>query len=457
VSASPSVNNMKFDLMNPRDALVQAQTYIPGAVSSTNRIIQPAIAFTKARGAYLWDLDGTRYVDYHAAFAPYLLGHNCEAINQAVIDVLQSQLSLFGAGPGLLEGQLAQLISSHVSPAQKLTFLNTGSEATSLALRLSRTITSKPHFIVMQGGYNGNQDELACNVFNSLNEIGPRVSPGEYAVRPLGAGTVVEQSRFAHPINFNDLDSVDYVCRRYPVAALITEPVLQNIGVVRPQPNYLRGLRALADQYGFLLIFDEVKTGFRHGLGGYSAICGVTPDLVVYGKAVANGFPLAALGGKREHMDCIVHPDASRRPLVAGTYNGHPVAVTAALRTVQFLIDNEKEVYETLEAHGERLAQGMRAVFSRHGVTATVARQGSALSFYFMDALPRDFHHILEHHKFEQDLALRRALLSRGVFVVPVATKQLSISYAHTSEDIDFTIEQFDDAVAELRARKELQ
>src|SRR5690606_27595859 len=184
----------------------------------------------------------------------------------------------------------------------KVTLLNTGSEATSLAIRLSRAVTQRQHFIVMQGGYNGNHDELACNVFNSIEEIGPRVSPGEYRLRPVGAGSTIESTRFVHVVNFNDLESVRYVCRRYPIAAVITEPVLQNIGVVRPVEGYLAGLRALADEYGFLLIFDEVKTGFRHALGGYSALAGVTPDLVVYGKAVANGFPLALLGGKREYM-----------------------------------------------------------------------------------------------------------------------------------------------------------
>ena len=121
---------------------------------------------------------------------------------------------------------------------------------------------------------------------------------------------------------------------------MITEPILQNIGVVRPRDGYLAALRALADEFGFLLIFDEVKTGFRHALGGYSEICGVKPDLVTYGKAVANGFPLALLGGKREYMDYIMHPDAGRRPLVSGTYNGHPVAVTAAIRTIEYLLAN---------------------------------------------------------------------------------------------------------------------
>ena len=196
-----------------------------------------------------------------------------------------------GRYPPLLEGRLAELLCKNLQAVEKVCLLNTGSEATALAIRLSRAVTERQHFIVVQGGYNGNHDELACNVFNTLAEVGPRVSPGEYPLKPSGAGTTIASTRFAHPINFNDLESIRYVCRRFPIAAMITEPVLQNIGVVRPREGYLRGLRKLADEFGFLLIFDEVKTGFRHALGGYSEISGVVPDLVTYWQGGRQRFP----------------------------------------------------------------------------------------------------------------------------------------------------------------------
>jgi len=428
--------------------LAHNSNFIPGGVSSINRLIDPPIAFVKAKGAYLWDIEGTRYIDYHAAFAPYFLGHNFEPINEAVVEVLRSGESLYGAGPGVLEGRLAELICTNISIAEKLCLQNTGSEATSVAVRLSRAITGKQHVIVVQGGYNGNHDELACNVFNSLAEIGPRVSPGEYRLCPNGAGTTIESSHFMHPINFNDLESVRYVCQRYPVAAMITEPVLQNIGVVRPLDRYLAELRKLADEFGFLLIFDEVKTGFRHSLGGYSEICGVAPDLVTYGKAVANGFPLAIVAGRRDYMDYLVHKDPAKRPFVAGTYNGHPVGVAAAIKTVEYLLANRAEVYGYVEKLGQRMERGLRDIFAAHNVKASIARQGSAFSYYLMPHLPKDFHDILEHHDFQRDVQLRRALNERGVFFVPIATKQCSISAAHSSEDIDFTLEQFERAVS---------
>ena len=426
------------------------QAYIPGGISSANRLIDPAIAFTRGAGAYLWDIEGKRYIDYHAAFAPHFLGHNFQPVNQAAMDILATGESLFGAGPSVLEGSLAELLCKRIAALDKVVLLNTGSEATSYAIRLSRAITGRKHVIVMQGGYNGNHDELACNVFNSLEDIGPRVSPGEYPLRPLGAGTVIEDARLVHVVNFNDLESVRYVCRRYPVGALITEPILQNIGVVRPQDGYLEGLRRLANELGFLLIFDEVKTGFRHALGGYSALCGVRPDLVVYGKAIANGFPLAVVGGKSEYMDYAHHPDPCRRPFLAGTYNGHPVAVAAAICTVQYLADHEGSVYPTVEALGRKMELGIQGIFSRHGIAGCVARQGSAFAFYFMERPPRDFHDILEKHNFQRDLAIRRALIEEGVFFIPVATKQCSISASHTQQDIDFTLEAFERAVVRL-------
>jgi glutamate-1-semialdehyde 2,1-aminomutase len=434
----------------PAAVLAHNRCYIPSGISSANRAIDPPIAFVRGKGAYLWDKDGKQYIDYHAAFAPYFLGHNFPPVNGAAIEILLSGESLFGAGPSILEGRLAELICSSVPFVDKVVLLNTGSEATSLAVKLSRSITGRDHVIVMQGGYNGNHDELACNVMNSRDEIGPRVSPGEYPLRPLGSGTTAEATRFVHVVNFNDIESVRYVCCRYPVAVLITEPVLQNIGVVRPKPGYLENLRALADEFGFVLVFDEVKTGFRHALGGFSAVSGVTPDLVTYGKAIANGFPLAVLGGKREFVDHLAHSDPSRRPFVAGTYNGHPVAVAAAIATIEYLARNEKTLYPHMNTLGQRMETGMLEIFAKHGISACVSRVGSAFSFYFMPLPPEDLHDIIERHDAARDTRVRRGLIEQGVFFMPIATKQCSISAAHTGSDIDVTLEKLDHVLSKL-------
>ena len=166
----------------------------------------------------------------------------------------------------------------------------------------------------MQGGFNGAHNDVACNVLTPVEVIGPRVSPGEYPYAALGAGVPEVHRELVHNINFNDLESVRYVCEQHPVAALITEPILQNIGLVKPAPGYLQGLRDLADEYGFLLVFDEVKTGFRYCVGAYSQLRGVKADLVYFAKALASGYPLSAVGGRREYMDLCADQDAGPAP-----------------------------------------------------------------------------------------------------------------------------------------------
>jgi len=294
---------------------------------------------------------------------------------------------------------------------------------------------------VMQGGYNGWHNDVACNLMTPLAELGPRVSPGEYPYVPLGAGIPEGHSRLIHIINFNDLESVRYVCERYRIAALITEPILQNIGIVHPQPGYLQGLRKLADEYGFVLIFDEVKTGFRHALGGYSEIAGVAPDLVVYGKAIANGYPLAVLGGKKVLMDYFVHPDAKKRVLLAGTYNAHPVPTTAAIATIERLLQNNGQVYKDVERLGTIMESGIGEIAKQTGLTLTVSRQGSAFCIYFMDHAPRDWHDLVSHHAFDADRKMREEMIRRDVYFFPLPTKQCSISAAHTEEDIKNTLD----------------
>jgi len=419
---------------------------IPGGMFSLNRETDPGIVFVKGEGALLWDADGNRYIDYHAAFAPYLLGHNDLRVNAAVESVLRDGSSLFGVNTTILEGELAELICDSVPFADLACVLNSGSEATCQAIRAARAFTGRDHIIVMQGGYNGWHNDVACNVMTPLSEIGPRVSPGEYRFAPLGAGIPEAHRALVHVVNFNDLDSVEYVAQRYPVAALITEPILQNIGVVKPQPGYLEGLRRLADRYGFNLIFDEVKTGFRHALGGYSAISGVSPDLAVYGKAMANGYPIAAIAGRREIMELFSHPDPRRRVLLAGTYNGHPVPVAAAIATLFALRCDNGAVYTRLESLGKRFEDGLLS-FAGPGSGLTLVRQGSAFCIYFMDHAPVDWHDIALHHDFQADLEMRRVLIEDGIFMFPIATKQCSISAAHDEALIDETLSRIEQAL----------
>lgn len=434
---------------HPKSAsiLEKNRRFIPGGVVSVNRATEPEITFVKAAGAYLWDADANRYIDYHTAFGPHFLGHNDPHVTEAVARVLKEGASLYGSGTTILEGRLAELMCTYVASVQSVQFLNSGSEATCQAIRLARAMTGRDHIIVMQGGYNGWHNDVSCNLMTPLNVLGPRISPGEYPYIPISAGVPLDHQKLVHAINFNDLDSVRYVCEKYSIAALITEPVLQNVGIIKPEPGYLQGLRELADRYGFILIFDEVKTGFRHAIGGFAQISGVVPDLAVFGKALANGYPISALGGKKDLMDGFIHPDPSKRVLLAGTYNAHPVPTAAAIAALERLLVNGGEVYRHVERLGARIERGFEEIIRKRGVQAVVARQGSAFCVYFMDHCPRDWHDLAAHHDFRLDTRLRKALIARGIYFFPLATKQCSISFAHTEEDIDLTLQQVDAAL----------
>ncbi|HZT68153.1 MAG TPA: aspartate aminotransferase family protein [Terriglobia bacterium] len=435
------------------EVFARNRNFITGGVVSVNRVTHPEIAFVKGEGAYIWDADGNRYIDYHAAFAPHFLGHNAPCVTEEVLRVLREHASLYGSGTTVLEGRLAELICRNIPWVERVQFLNTGSEATYQAIRLARAVTGRDDIIVMQGGYNGWHNDVSCNLMTPLERLGPRVSPGEYRYEPISAGVPASHQKLVHPVNFNDLESVEYVCRKYPIAALITEPILQNVGIIKPLPGYLEGLRKLADQYGFILIFDEVKTGFRHSIGGYAKIAQVAPDLAVYGKALANGYPIAALGGKKELMDWFVHPDPSKRVLLAGTYNAHPVPTAAAIATIERLLKNDGEVYRHVQCLGEKMQAGLETVLGNLGLKAVVARQGSAFCVYFMDHCPRDWHDLASNHDFALDETLRQGLIERGVYFFPLATKQCSISFAHTAEDVDVTIERFQDTLTSVLAK----
>ena len=424
--------------------------FIPGGVVSTNRAVDPPIVFHKAEGARMWDVDGNQYLDYHAAFGPYVLGHSDAYVNEAVRRVLDEGRSLFGSGTTELEGDLAKLICDSVPFIDSIQVLNTGSEATYQALRLARAATGRSHIIKPQGGYHGWHNDVACNLMSPMAAMGPRRVADEYPYLPISAGIPSGHSELVHSINFNDLDSVEAMCKKYPIAALITEPILQNIGVVHPLPGYLEGLRELADKYGFVLIFDEVKTGFRHALGGYATLSGVNPDLVVYGKAIANGYPLAVIGGRKELMDLFVAPDPQKRVLLAGTYNGHPVPTAAAIATIERLALDSGAIYRKLEALGQRMQSGLEEIFTETNATAVVARQGSAFCVYFMDHLPVDWHDVIEHNDVELDGRLRKKLLGSGIYFFQLPMKQCSLSAAHTEADVDATLHAVESSLASL-------
>jgi glutamate-1-semialdehyde 2,1-aminomutase len=423
---------------------------IPGGVVSVNRAITPEIAFARGRGSRVWDEDGNEYIDYHAAFAPYVLGHNDPDVNAAVRRALDDGWTLMGAGTSRWEGRTAELIVQHVPSVEQVMLTNTGSEATYHALRIARAHTGRDGVIVMQGGYNGWHNDVAVNVMTPLAQIGPRQSPGEYRVVPITAGIPQPVQQGIHVVNFNDLESVRQVMLRHPIGAIILEPILQNIGIVKPLAGYLAGLRQLCTERGVVLVFDEVKTGFRHALGGYQSLCGVQPDLSVFGKALANGYPMGAIGGSRALMEYFIHPDPARRVLIAGTYNAHPVNCAAAIATMTKLAAGNGAAYTHMARMGTLMQAGLESIFAEAGIRVTIARQGSAFCVYFMDHAPVDWHDVASHHDFAFDTRYRAALIEQGIFHFPMPTKQGSISLAHTEADITQTLEKTRQAVKSL-------
>lgn len=432
------------------EILSQNEKYIPGGVVSLNRKSDPNICFAKGLGSKVWDIEGNEYIDYQAGFAAAFLGHNDADINAAAIQALEDSTILMGAGPTNLEGKFAELFLKCVPTAEKIQITTTGSEATYHAIRIARAATKKDHIIIIQGGYNGWHNDVAANVISAKKDIGDRIQEGEYPFDSLSAGIPENHKKYVHIVNYNDLESVQYIVNTYPTACILLEPILQNVGIVKPLLGYLEGLRNLADQHNFLLIFDEVKTGFRHALGGYQSICGVIPDLSTFGKAVANGYPMGVIAGKSKYLDFFIKEKKEERVLIAGTFNAHPMITAAAIATLNKLSSEEHNVYTHVEKLGQKLEDGLNRIFSGYDKPFYVARQGSAYCVYFMDHQPVDFHDIIDNNDMEFDKKYRYELIKEGIFNFPTPIKQGSISFAHTEKDIEITLEKTAAVVSRL-------
>ncbi|HXJ94554.1 MAG TPA: aspartate aminotransferase family protein [Terriglobia bacterium] len=441
---------------------------IPGGVTSSARQFQPAIIFREAQGAILTDSDGNRYLDYHLAFGPILLGHNHPAVNARVVQALQSA-PLSGAGVTELEIELAHKIHQHVPCAEKVLLCTSGSEAVSSAIHVARAVTGRPKIIKFRGSYHGTYDSVLCDGRDPEGNVaqapGKREeisqSLGARASRPLFEPSLEDRMAGETPAlpgalsqfgpawagmppgvtegtltcTYNDLDEVERAFARHPeqVAAVLVEPIGHSLGCVLPKPGFLEGLRQLTSAHGAVLIFDEVITGFRHHLGGYQAICGVTPDLATFGKAMANGFPMAAICGRAEIMDRF-----SARPggdtYFAGTYHGHPAGCAAALATIEVL--EREPVHEHIFRLGDRLRKGLTEIHQRLGTSATVAGFGSIFITYFAEG-PIENHRDAPRNDASKFVEYHRRLIERGIFLMPVNLKRGHISYAHTDADID--------------------
>jgi glutamate-1-semialdehyde 2,1-aminomutase len=417
----------------------EACEVIPGGVNTSLRRFEPRLAITRARGSVITDADGKDYIDYHAAFGPTVLGHNYPAVNARVKQVLD-ELDLLGAGTTELETELARRICRHVPSAEKVLFTNSGSEATYSAIRLARAATGRKKLIKFQGCYHGWHDAVLLNVISPAEKLGARDA--------ISAGSLPEVLENTLVCPFNDLDAVEATLRSNggEVAAIILECIPHNIGCVMPEPGFLEGLRELTRAHGTILIFDEVITGFRHGLGGYQAHAGVTPDLTTMGKSMANGYPIAAVCGRRDLMD-MYNTAPGGTVFFAGTYNAHPLSTTAALATLEVL--EAPDTYTRLFGLGERMRTGLRSIVERLGIPATVAGFGSVFLTYFMEGPIRNYTDLLRNDA-TKFVRYRREMTDRGFFKLPMNIKRACVSLSHTEEQVDRTLEAAEDVLRRM-------
>jgi glutamate-1-semialdehyde 2,1-aminomutase len=403
--------------------LQAASQVIPGGVNSGRRNTASKLCVRSAQGAYFEDIDGRSYIDYHAAYGPIVLGHSYPDVIAAVKCTIDNTV-LFGLGVTEAEYELATKICSLVPSVEQVLLCNSGTEATYNAIRAARAATGREKTIRFATAYHGYHDAVLS-------------TPGGLRCAQT-AGLVC---------CYNDLESVNetIAANSDEVAAIIVEPIIHNApgASILPQPGFLAGLREICDREQIVLIFDEIITGFRHGLGGYQKISGVTPDMTTMGKAIANGFALAALGGKRAIMERFnTHPDGT--VFYGGTYNGGATGVAAALATIAVM--EREPVHEHLFSLGERMRHGLQTIVDAAGIEARVGGFGSLFVLSFLTGEVRD-HEDAGRNDTDLFLAYRRQMVGRGFFEVPENVGRSHISYSHTTADIDRTLAGAEEAL----------
>jgi glutamate-1-semialdehyde 2,1-aminomutase len=424
-----------------QELLDRAARVTPGGVNTARRKIDPALCVARGRGAYVEDLDGNRYLDYHAAYGAILLGHSYPAVNERVVETLEDQV-LFGVGTTEVEVAVAEKLVAHVPCAEQVVMCGSGSEATFHAIRLARAVTGRPKILKFQGHYHGFHDYVLRNVMSRPAAIGQR--------DPMSAGMLDAAVDATLVCRFNDMDDVREVFEREgeQIAAVIVEPFAHNSPSIPPIDGFLAALRSVCDDFGTVLVFDEVITGFRHALGGYQSICGVTPDLATFAKAIANGFPVAAIAGRRALMERF-NTTATGDVTFAGTYNGGAPAMAAALATMETL--EREPVHEHLFALGDQMRAGLVRIAADLEVPVVVSGYGSLYVMLFMDGPLLSYDDVVRNdHEFF--VAYRKELVRRGVLEMPENIGRNHITYSHTQEDVDRTL---DIAFAALKATRD--
>ena len=407
----------------------EAKKHIPGGVNSPVRAFRSVggdpLFIKKAKGSKIYDVDGKAYIDYVLSWGPMILGHAHPRVTAALKKAIANGTS-YGA-PTELEITLAKMVKKAVPSIEMVRMVSSGTEATMSAIRAARGFTGRDTIIKFDGGYHGTGDSLLVKAGSGVATFGLPDSPGVPA----------DLAKHTLTVAYNDLIAVRELASREGerIACIIVEPVAGNMGCVPPEPGFLAGLRQVCDQYGIVLILDEVMTGFRVAYGGAQKLYGVKPDLTCLGKVIGGGLPVGAYGGKREIMEKI----APLGPIYqAGTLSGNPLAMVAGIETLKAL--SKPGVYKTLEKLSADLEQGLRAAAAEAGVPVTLNRVGSMFTAFFTDRKVKDFASAKtsDTGKFGRFF---RSMLSNGVNLAPSQFEAAFMSLAHTKADINKTIE----------------
>jgi glutamate-1-semialdehyde 2,1-aminomutase len=411
--------------------LARSAKVIPNGASAAGRA-EPRDLIVRTKGAHLWNAQGKRYVDYLLSWGTIVVGHCDPRVNEAVARAA-SACDLMWVGPQPGEVELAEAISEAMPCAEKVNFFPTGTDALLHAVHLARAVTGRRRLLMFHGSYNGWVDDLA---------VGSRFGYGDTAAAPYepnSAGLRPGAKSDAIVVEWNDLEGVRAAFAEHgsEMAGVVCEPYVHTFGCVPPEPGFLEALRDLCSCHGVLLVYDEVKTGFRAHLGGYQAICGVTPDLAAFGKAVGNGWTLAGLAGRAGIMDHLGEASPTKVD-TNGTYNAPPYALAAGLATFKILEDGGIErLYEL----GERMRSGLSQAIEGSGVEASVAGLGSEWTLYFRPEPPKNYQEAAHDHDHEKGEAYLSAMLEEGVLEPPLVIGDRRLCLATTEEDVDRTIE----------------
>lgn len=432
---------MPLSLTRSRELQQRAERFFPGGVNSPARAFRSVggdPAFVEGgSGAYLWDADGNRYIDYFGSWGPMILGHAFPPAVEAIREAAQRSPS-FGASTAL-EADLAELVVRAVPSIDKLRFVNSGTEATMSAIRLARAYTDRKLVVKFEGCYHGHSDGLLVKAGSGVATLGI----------PGSDGVPYEIAHLTLALPYNDAQVVEDAFAAHPheIACVIVEPVVGNAGCIPPAAGYLEALREITNREGALLIFDEVMTGFRVALGGAQELYGITPDLSTLGKILGGGLPCAAFGGRADIMDLL----APLGPVYqAGTLSGNPLAMAAGLATLGYLADHRSEVYPLLESLSESLVSGVAKEAARAGVPLTTNRVGSMFTWFFTAGAVTDYASATKSDT-TAFARFHRAMLEQDVWLPCSQFEAAFLGTAHTPNDIRATVDAARTVFAAMR------